>query len=58
LYDALDPALAKHLTSPQSENANRLKKVLLGDVYLNRYKVITKLGYGSNSTVWLSLDQK
>ncbi|KAG9729340.1 kinase-like protein, partial [Aureobasidium melanogenum] len=32
--------------------------VLLGDVYLNRYKVITKLGYGSNSTVWLSLDQK
>lgn len=29
--------------------------VLLGDVYLNRYKIITKLGYGSNSTVWPSV---
>lgn len=30
--------------------------VRLGDIYNNRYKVVRKLGYGQNSTVWLALD--
>ena len=32
--------------------------VRLGDVYHNRYKVLSKLGYGRYSTVWLALDQR
>ncbi|KAH0607673.1 uncharacterized protein H6S33_002707 [Morchella sextelata] len=30
--------------------------VRLGDIYNSRYKVVRKLGYGQNSTVWLVLD--
>lgn len=30
--------------------------VRLGDIYNSRYKVVRKLGYGQNSTVWLALD--
>ncbi|KAG9694066.1 kinase-like protein, partial [Aureobasidium melanogenum] len=32
--------------------------VHLGDIYHNRYQIVTKLGYGSNSTVWLCLDHE
>lgn len=32
--------------------------VHLGDIYHKRYQIVTKLGYGSNSTVWLCLDHK
>lgn len=31
---------------------------ILGDVFQNRYKVVRKLGFGPNSTVWLALDEK
>ncbi|KAF2113017.1 kinase-like domain-containing protein [Lophiotrema nucula] len=32
--------------------------VCLGDAYHDRYEVLSKLGYGRYSTVWLVLDQK
>lgn len=28
----------------------------LGDILIDRYQLATKLGYGSNSTVWLARD--
>lgn len=31
--------------------------VLLNDVFNNRYRVVSKLGFGSFSTVWLSVDE-
>lgn len=30
--------------------------VRLGDVYSSRYQVLSKLGFGANSTVWLCRD--
>lgn len=30
----------------------------LGDVLNNRYQIISKLGYGTSSTVWLAQDKK
>lgn len=30
--------------------------VQLGDVFCSRYKVISKLGFGANSTVWFCRD--
>lgn len=32
--------------------------VHIQDVFNNRYRVIRKLGYGSYSTVWLTVDQR
>ena len=32
--------------------------VRLGEVYGNRFKVVSKLGWGHFSTVWLALDQQ
>lgn len=30
--------------------------VRIGDVYKNRYQVLSKLGFGANSTVWFCRD--
>lgn len=30
--------------------------VYIGDVYVNKYEVMSKIGYGSYSTVWLVKD--
>ena len=35
---------------------SRFYPVYLGDIYESRYQVLSKLGYGSCSTVWLSRD--
>lgn len=32
--------------------------VQLGDTFRSRYQVLSKLGYGANSTVWLCRDSK
>lgn len=32
--------------------------VYVGDVYQDRYEVLSKLGYGGYSTVWLVRDQR
>ena len=32
--------------------------VHIGEIFKSRYKVVGKLGYGSQSTVWLCRDQK
>jgi hypothetical protein len=36
----------------------RYYPVYIGEVLKSRYQVITKLGYGVNSTVWLCRDLK
>ena len=35
---------------------SRFYPVYLGDIFESRYQVLSKLGYGSCSTVWLSRD--
>jgi hypothetical protein len=35
---------------------NRFYPVSLGNIFESRYQVLSKLGYGSCSTVWLSRD--
>ncbi len=37
-------------------NPNNYYPVHIGEVFRSRYQVVTKLGYGVNSTVWLCLD--
>ena len=37
-------------------NPDRYYPVHIGEVFKSRYQVITKLGYGVNSTVWLCRD--
>lgn len=32
--------------------------VYIGEVFLSRYQVVSKLGYGMSSTVWLCKDLK
>jgi serine/threonine protein kinase len=34
----------------------RLYPVRVSDIYMERYKVVRKLGYGSFATVWLAND--
>ena len=36
----------------------RYYPVKIGDVLKNQYKVISKLGYGEYSTVWLAWDER
>lgn len=38
--------------------ADRFYPVQLGEVFHDRYQVITKLGFGSSSTTWLARDLK
>ena len=50
-----------YFAGPGLENPNRYRPggyhpVHLGDVYHERYRVIHKLGFGANSTVWLARD--
>lgn len=37
-------------------NATHFYPVRLGEVFVDRYQVVTKLGYGSSSTIWLARD--
>lgn len=39
-------------------NKTHYYPVKIGEVFKNRYQIITKLGYGSFSTVWLAWDQR
>ena len=36
--------------------AQSFLSVAIGDVFDERYEIIAKLGFGSNSTVWLAKD--
>jgi serine/threonine protein kinase len=38
--------------------AARYYPVRIGEVFVNRYQVVGKLGYGAFSTVWLARDLK
>ncbi|KAF2220322.1 kinase-like domain-containing protein [Elsinoe ampelina] len=36
----------------------RYYPVRIGDIYKDRYRIITKLGFGAHSTVWLARDER
>lgn len=38
--------------------ADRFYPVQLGEVFKDRYQVLTKLGFGTSSTAWLARDLK
>lgn len=42
----------------QQQQGKRYYPVHIGQTFQDRYRVITKLGYGAFSTVWLARDQK
>lgn len=39
-------------------SADQFYPVHLGEVFISKYKVVGKLGYGAHSTVWLCRDIK
>lgn len=39
-------------------NADWFYPVHMGEVFISRYKIVAKLGYGAYSTVWLCRDMK
>ena len=38
--------------------ASRYYPVRIGEVFQNRYQVVTKLGFGTSSTAWLARDME
>jgi serine/threonine protein kinase len=42
--------------NPQEYRAGGYHPVHLGELFNNRYQIISKLGYGVYSTVWLAKD--
>lgn len=41
-----------------SYNTKRYYPVRIGQRFVDRYRIITKLGYGAHSTVWLARDER
>lgn len=37
-------------------DASRFYPVRIGEVFQGRYQAVTKLGFGSSSTIWLAQD--
>jgi serine/threonine-protein kinase SRPK3 len=63
LKEYLDPAYSEMSDSSEDEGMPDYKiggyhPVHVGEIFLNRYVVIQKLGWGHFSTVWLSKDMK
>lgn len=38
------------------DNPDRFYPVKLGEIFNARYQTVSKLGYGSSSTIWLARD--
>lgn len=55
-YPALDASLPLEEERLPHYNAADWYPVFIGEVFLSRYQVLGKLGFGLNSTVWLSRD--
>jgi hypothetical protein len=52
----LDPALNIEEERMPAYDKGLYYPVRLGDVYTSRYQVLSKLGFGANSTVWFCRD--
>lgn len=54
----LDPSLIIEEERMPAYRKGLYYPVRLGDVYLCRYQILSKLGFGANSTVWFCHDLK
>ena len=55
-FDILDPSKKFEEETLPDYLKERYYPVHIGEVFNSRYQVITKLGFGSSSTVWLCRD--
>lgn len=55
-FELLDPSIPLEEETRSTYKAEHYYPVKIGQVFNDRYKTITKLGYGSASTVWLCRD--
>ncbi|PYH50065.1 CMGC/CLK protein kinase [Aspergillus saccharolyticus JOP 1030-1] len=55
-FAKLDPSEAWEEEQLPYYEANHFYPVRIGEVFLDRYQVVAKLGYGTSSTVWLCRD--
>lgn len=55
-FDLLDPHQPIEEETLLDYKAHRYYPVHLGDIFKDRYQVLTKLGYGACSTTWLARD--
>lgn len=55
-YPVLDASLPLEEEGLPHYNAADWYPVFIGEIFLSRYQVLGKLGFGLNSTVWLSRD--
>lgn len=55
-YEHLEPDLAEEFEDPRDYCYGGYHPVQVGDIFNKRYKVLSKLGWGYFSTVWLCID--
>ncbi|KAI9375122.1 kinase-like protein [Aspergillus egyptiacus] len=55
-FDTLDPRIPLEEETFPSYRPERYYPVRLGEVFKARYQILTKLGFGASSTVWLCRD--
>ncbi|KAF5626085.1 CMGC SRPK kinase [Fusarium sp. NRRL 52700] len=55
-YDVIDQSVKVEEEEIPGYEASRFYPVQIGEVFHNRYQAVTKLGYGSSSTIWLARD--
>jgi serine/threonine-protein kinase SRPK3 len=56
MVSRLDPAQLLEEEKTPYYRPDRFYPTRLGEILNQRYQVVTKLGYGSGSTVWLARD--
>ncbi|KAI1012282.1 hypothetical protein LB503_004329 [Fusarium chuoi] len=55
-YDVIDQNIKIEEEEIPGYEASRFYPVQIGEVFQGRYQAVTKLGYGSSSTIWLARD--
>ncbi|KAF5609763.1 CMGC SRPK kinase [Fusarium subglutinans] len=55
-YDLIDQNVKVEEEEIPGYEASRFYPVHIGEVFQGRYQAVTKLGYGSSSTIWLARD--
>lgn len=55
-YDVIDADQLIEEEDIPEDNPDRFYPVKLGEIFNARYQTVSKLGYGSSSTIWLARD--
>lgn len=55
-FDVIDPSLKIEEETLSFYDARMFYPVRIGEVFRGRYQIITKLGWGAHSTIWLCRD--